>query len=358
MAVLEDLGADVHQRQGPLSGDLAEPRQLLITSWARAQDLGERCLGSDRSTWVCVHSEDVAPLRDRMRELGVQYLVHRRLEGEALRLLLLQLLYQGPERRAEPRAPVGCDLIWSVACERRRGVLAELSVEGARMLSDRPVLPETGVILFLPAELGLGGGCELQGRSIRCSPCPIDGEEEGYSVVVAFDALSAQKRKRLMRFAAGAEAGSRFAPLEGAGEIGGDDAGEDDVEIALDRRASPRRSYDRSVLTLASKQQESPDVILGYDLSISGMRVARHLGLDLGDRIAVALHGASSGHPLVLDACVVRDHGADGLGLAFHEPSADKLLRLEALLEELPALEALGSDVPTGAGLVVTRRVR
>ena len=131
VAVLEDLGADVQQRRGPLPDDLADPRELLITSWARAQDLGERCLGSDRPTWICVHSEDVAPLRDRMRELGVQYLVHRRLEGEALRLLLLQLLYQGPERRAEPRVPVGCDLIWSVACERRRGVLAELSSKTA-----------------------------------------------------------------------------------------------------------------------------------------------------------------------------------------------------------------------------------
>ena len=57
--------------------------------------------------------------------------------------------------------------------------------------------------------------------------------------------------------------------------------------------------------------------------------------------------------PLTLDAEVVADHGARGLGLRFRRVNAEQRAALERLVAALPLLEELG-DADGGGALVVS----
>ena len=105
---LTGQGCDfVHLGAGSWVDVADRPRDLLITSWRRAIALPTLLPeGEWDPIWVCTHNQDFLPLRDRMRAMGIQYLVSSQISPEAVQLLLVQLLYQGAERRGARRLPV------------------------------------------------------------------------------------------------------------------------------------------------------------------------------------------------------------------------------------------------------------
>ena len=109
--ILRRLGADYVRLQGEEVGSaVPKPRDLLISSCRWALEMPQLESSEDEPhdpVWVCVHGQDFLPLRQRLRELGVHYLVHAALDQESLRLFLLQLVNRDLQRRKQLRIPLG-----------------------------------------------------------------------------------------------------------------------------------------------------------------------------------------------------------------------------------------------------------
>lgn len=153
--ILEDLGVDFVRLSGDaIPRSLERPRDLLVTSWRRALDLPEFRGGyegcSDDPTWVCVHELDLMPLRDRLRAWGVDFLVDLGVDGEALRLLFLQLLHRGAGKRREPRLPLTQRTPSRYGGGERRAELVEVSQNGARILADEMLAADEPIAYHSP----------------------------------------------------------------------------------------------------------------------------------------------------------------------------------------------------------------
>jgi len=142
---------------------------------------------------------------------------------------------------------------------------------------------------------------------------------------------------------AGTEAGGEAPWIEPSGAAPGeptpaDASGEEPIAPEpFDRRRAPRRDYhDRRVVALG---EQAARVLIGYDVSIGGMRVAPHPTLRPGQRFRVALHGSAGESPLVVQAAVARDDGERGLVLAFQDLAETCCRRLEKMLAGLPIVE-------------------
>jgi hypothetical protein len=87
---------------------------------------------------------------------------------------------------------------------------------------------------------------------------------------------------------------------------------------------------------------------------MQGMRVERFPGLEVGDRLHVALYGdAGEADPLLVWATVSRDDGEDGMALVFDEVQRATARKLETLICSLPAVESLHDDECGAMGTVV-----
>ena len=89
-------------------------------------------------------------------------------------------------------------------------------------------------------------------------------------------------------------------------------------------------------------------MLIGRDLSASGMRVEQAEGIDLGDRFMLALHGTDTGEPIVVTATVARNDGDAGIALRFDPLKAE---RAEALDKLVGCLPDLGEDADDDFGL-------
>lgn len=338
------------------------PSELLITSGRIVRPLpGYAELAGDpaRPFWVCVHNQDFLPLRERLRELGVNYLVNSRLDGEALRLLIAQLLYRGCERRGSRRMPVGCEISFRMEGEWYKALLAEIAPGSASLVSAEPVLEGARLVLRVPAWLTYGNQLELSARVLRAAPWTAETGEAATLVAIEFEQIPAHAHEQLQRHVEGEPLGSPLTPLgEPPPRTGLTPPQGLPVADSEDRRVSPRSSYERPVPTLGPLGLQQPRVVLGCDLSQTGMRIAPEAGLEVGGRIRVALHGLPREEPIVLQALVVRDAGDDGYGVQFCETDEAILERLGRLLEQLPPLESLDGEGLPGAGLVVSRVLR
>ncbi|MBW2666508.1 MAG: hypothetical protein JRE13_09480, partial [Deltaproteobacteria bacterium] len=126
-----------------------------------------------KPVWIAVHAQDFLPLRVRLQRMGVHYLVQSSVGSEALRLLLVHSLYQGPERRDGMRLPVGMP----VACRSEMGNefsadLLDLTRGSCRLLADCELELGSGVRIDLPARLAGGEKLELSGEVSRVEPHP------------------------------------------------------------------------------------------------------------------------------------------------------------------------------------------
>ena len=358
--VLHNMGVDYQRTKGGVYQPVVpRPRELLITTWTSARNLPSfepAPEGAREPIWLCMHNQDFLPLRERLREMGVHYLVHSRLDSEALGMLLTQLLYRGREHRARARLPVGREVGWRAGSERGKAMLVDLALHAAGLIAVREAEPGTRAVITLPDGLGMGQGYELRGRVSRCMPSQARGREPAFSIIVKFDELEPDQRQRLERFLAGERLGTPVTPLDAAPErVAAEPAppAPDPGGEISDRRRAPRSSYTRAVPTLNPHSEAAAGVVLGYDLSLEGMRVARDPGLRVGTEVAVAVHGAPRTEPMLLTAVVVRDAGEQGMGLRFTDLRAAQRAYLADLLADLPAVESLDGDDGNG-GLVVS----
>jgi hypothetical protein len=372
--VLHEFGVQIDHLTGEWIADHAEgPYELLVTSVKRATALVEEIDPSalGKPVWVVFHSQDFLPLRERMRRLGVHFLIHSSVDDDALRLLLLHALYQGPEKRDAPRLPVGSHVLYRDGANTGPVELLDLTAEGCRLLAPHDAEPGREVTITLPPVLARGRAFALPGRVVRVELPPEDPEHDR-RISVAFDPLDHESRSRLEAIFAGKVIGTAVTPLaeDSRGEadrgplerasIESEHVESDAIEsetIELDdieRRRKPRTSYAANVTALTG---EASHVILGRDLSPEGMRVEPLPDLRVGAAIRLALYGAPREEPLLVRAVVTRDDGERGTVLRFQESDPALRARIEHLVAAATAIESLGDPSSGERPVVVSKAV-
>jgi PilZ domain len=403
-AILDDLGmAYGRVRGGAIARNTPPPTRLLISTPRRidAVHLPSRgSSGSDGLTRIVVVNEDSTTLRAKLRKIGFDYMVRRPVHPEALRLLILHCLYTGDERRSEPRVPVGFEVSFRTGMLPRRAALVDLSSRGCRLLSRFALEPGKRITLQIPQAVGSNEALTLRGRVIRMSLDENLGPDGPYSAGVVFEDVTSEARQELewlLEERAQGPAMLQPATRDGAEtplsdpEIQADAAPRVPVDFEVDvlmtpesetapkptaetagtpkatpeakrtpprhepgrkeRRRSRRGSYEKKVPAFGDRALR---VLVARDLSQGGMRVERFSGLEVGDRLHLAIYGAADHEPFLVWATVHRDDGANGLALVFDEVHAQVAAQLEKVVAELPSVESLHDDEARAMGTVVT----
>lgn len=386
--ILEDLGVSFWRTRGQaIREDTAPPTQLLVSTPRRVGSVRAPRAKSDRGRApqrVVISSEDSPGLRRQLRSAGVDFLVRRPVHREALRLLVLDCLYRGDERRGEMRVPVGLDVSFRTGLLPRRALLTDLSEGGCRLLSPYALEPGTKLRVLIPEEMGAPEPLTVEGRVRRIKLVEGPGIDGLYSAAVEFSSPPAEQRRDLERIVKSrangritmylpqavsadsveAESGSaiHISEAKGAGgdptgislpvEVDTDDPGGELPEIdGSNRRKRRRARYLREITAFGTGLQ----VLIGRDLSTGGMRVARGESIAVGERLQLAIYGERGEEPAQVWATVDRDDGEAGFALVFDSLSPELSARLERLVASLPAVEPLQEGEAAAMGTVITR---
>ena len=370
---LDGFGVELqHLRGHVIREDLEGPFDLVIASVKQTlafEDSVDVATLSGKPIWIAVHAQDFLPLRVRLQRMGVQYLVQSSVGSEALRLLLVHSLYQGPERRDGMRLPVGRPVACrSEAGEGFRSDLLDLNRDGCRLLADRELELDSGVSLELPARLAGGVKLELSGRVSRVEPHPgtprtrvtIAFCELGAESVALLDAILQGKIIGTVVTRLGEELSEETASTTIPAAEREQSLREPEPEPASAAPAQPeyphkrwnlRTPYSREVTALLGGSQS---VILGRDLSVAGMRAERIPELAVGTELELAIYGTAGAEPVLVKAVVARDDG--DLGTVFHFTGMPEWERprLETIVNAESEIRSLSGDA-AGDPVVVTR---
>lgn len=351
-----------HLRGSAAPSPLDPPTDLFITNARHARLAGKWPVTGHpdrRPLRVAVVDEDSELLRTQLRDLGFLYLVRRPIHPHALRLMLLRMLYRGEERRTEPRVAIGYEVQVRSRLRRKDAWLADLSRGGCLLLCDRPMNEGVPLSVVLPGSLDEHSDTlVLPGKVLRSTRLQRK-TGSNYQVAIRFAPLAITERDRLeTALAAAMLQESKEEEAVGETVVPGDSPFESKEDLPtlipepLERREEPRGQYSKRVI--ASVRDAMHRILIGRDLSASGMRIEAHEDVAFGDRLRVAIYDASRSTPLVVEAIVERDDGLHGLALRFDGIDASLAQQLESLVASLPPVECL-ADGETGAmGTVVS----
>jgi len=347
-AVLERLSIDWLRCAEPDSGVVLErPSDLIISSGPRAMRMPSLA-GEGSPIWLCVYDQDFLPLRERLRNLGVHYLVSGDLAPHAFGLFLRQLLNRGEERRSVRRIPLQCDVQLTVGRARSSARMLELSRESCVMSTSDPLAVDQRVSLRLPAEYANDGDLDVTGTVVRATAAD---RGRATIAVVGFDVRDPRVIAHIQALLSGNVLGTLVTPLH---EEPGTEAAEPAAETWLtshgfedakpnqiERRGAARQPYARRVESVRWAGASEPQAWLAKDLSLTGLCVAAPSPLPLRSQLGVALYGRSREEPLFVRAEVVRCEGEE-MGLRFLDLSSIQVAGLERLLAGAPIVEDLG----------------
>jgi len=342
------LGVDCVRWRGGSDDAPPQPRELLVTTGAKAlkmPELEESESKPDGPVWLCVNSEDFFPLRDRLRERGVHYLVQMNTDDEALRLLLQQILYRGTDRRGASRLPMDCQIQVTLSDRKKsRAMLLELSSDGCRFEFERSLEAGAQLSLVIPNSLG-GRQLEISGTVIRS-----ESQRSGKDVVVMqMGEVEAETRAQIEAIIRGDRIGTRVTPLAAVPQRepdayidGAGIPNWDEMATSGDRRRHPRLPFTQPVETIRAQGAAESHSVMGIELSVDGMRIVGLPGSAVGSEVRVALHSNAGAEPIALEATVLRDDG-DSVALQFRSVTPELHEHIEALINENPSVHDLQS---------------
>jgi hypothetical protein len=117
-----------------------------------------------------------------------------------------------------------------------------------------------------------------------------------------------------------------------------------------DRRREHRGAYSQTIPAFGERALR---VLVGRDLSVSGMRVERHPDLWLGDHLQLAIYGEAGEEPMLVWGHVERSDGDNGLLIRFDPLDEPTEARLERLVASLPSVESLHDSEAEAMGTVL-----
>lgn len=324
-ALLEELRVECLRPEKEAASRAPLPTSLLVTTPRHALARTRRGLepGATASlVHVVVVPEGSRRLEAVLERSGCDFVVRRPVHPEALRLLILNAVYRGAEKRKMDRVAIGAAVTLRRRGGAREATLVDLSPSGCRLIAEA-VEPGEKLSVMLPAALTGGGELALAGRVVRTEATPSGGAKER-SVGVGFDALSAPARRGLravllrhanakLKRAAKPDAAAATPASRPEGWPAEHGERPERAEPG-ERRRNPRKRYTRVLL---ARSERASAVLIGRDLSIAGMRVEPDPDLELGDRLKLVLYGQVGIKPILVEAVVARDDGPEGCFLEF-----------------------------------------
>jgi c-di-GMP-binding flagellar brake protein YcgR len=363
-AALEVLGVAILDRRDELTDhDRTHAWDLVLGSSKRMLALpGE--LEQTPNVRIAILDGDSKTVRSMLRRAGADLVVRRPVHPAALRLLILHTLYRGPEKRRATRVSIGASVRFRTGLRKRNAILADLSPSGCRLLApigSHPTTPGGNLTILLPAELCEGRALTLHGHAAR-----VDRPQAGtIAIAVSFDKLKPNTMRRLDQVVAAHADGPAVLDSEAAAalqalppSVTNEDAAAlaepQSAELepdAAERRDDPRRQLSRRIIALG---EQAARVLIGSDLSAGGMRVEHTPGLELGDRLKIALHVESGTAPLVLGAEVIRDDPEAGHALRFTDVDDTQRAKLQRIVDDLPLVSEPEPEPDEPSGIYVS----
>jgi hypothetical protein len=202
---------------------------------------------------------------------------------------------------------------------------------------------------------------------VRSAECESRSGEPMYSILVRLDGLGPEAQAQLEKLVRGEQIGTRVTPLaeRSSGEPAPfapeprEEVQEPQVKAETaprdERRRHPRWEYGRPVGILDFEDSDGSQTALGHDLSLQGVRIVDHSGLEVGSEVTLALYGGRREEPVVIEATVLRDDGEDGLALVFNSVSDSQRRALERLRAGRPPLESLRDGARESDAVVVAQ---
>lgn len=415
-AVLEEQGVSFARvRGGAIVEGTPPPTDLLVATPRRIDAVTQVSGPADPNGPVrlVVVNEDSNQLRNQLRSRGFDFMVRRPVHPEALRLLVMRCLYRGEERRGEPRIPVGFEIAFRSGLLARRAVLADLSLGGCRLLSRNSLESGRRIRVQVPEALEAGDPISIAGRILRVDK-QKDADLDLYVAAIQFDKLERDAREALevlledlangpatlrrvlappkkQEAADGeaipdsppaaqrqtgmlVEAPVQLEPVVEASPEGGPTPSSTIIASMpvtpdappIDPTPSPlaettsaepeRRDMKRGVFAgnVPAFGKRALRVLVGRDLSIGGMRIEPLPGLELDDRLHLAIYAEPGEEPFLVWGTVARNDGDGGLALSFDPLEPETTRRLESLVANLPAVESLHDSEAEAMGTVLS----
>jgi len=364
-------------------GRIAPPLALLISTPAHARRVRRGSPpGADRGRPIrIIASDENSPgMRRKLERLGFQILVRPSAHADVWKLLVERAMRS--HERSEERVEVGAPVYVSTGRSRQTATLVDISNRGCRL--DSPLEFRAGARMSFEVTSDENDtATRLCGRVIRVLGefDPVSGAT--HSAALLFDAdMPEADRARLAQLlnrwsrgdACWSPAREPVLPSSESVESPGltlDDETDPpliaNVEVELqmqpdpapparqagaERRQRPRRAF---ATPIAATSRGRDRLLVGRDISATGMRIEAVEGLHEGDRLRLALYGPSDMEPLPLRASVVRSDGQRGLALRFEDLSSDLAEKLEKLVACLPLVESLAAGERDPISAVVSQ---
>ena len=380
-SLLEDLPAPYKRlRGGELRTGIPSPGRLLVATPRRVAALAEISELSQTPVRMVVSEADSEGQRAQLRQVGFNYLVRRPVHPEALRLLLLRCLYTGEDQRSDERVVVGSPVSIRSGLMLRGATLIDLSLQGCRLLVETKIPVRRRLRIQLPALSPDATGSTLTGRVVRVDPGVGTESPSSWHLGIAFEEPNDAARTELERCVAEHVHGPARIQIR---EEAPDGQLDPSVHVASTesleevRESTPASKADPSPVLGGETREGDRDekresarvrfsqrvpaygnsalrVLMGRDLSTRGMRVEPHTGLELGDRVHLALYGDADEPPAMVWATIRRDDGDGGLVALFDPLPEDLAGTLESWVARLPAIESLQSGESQSLGAVLS----
>jgi hypothetical protein len=344
----------------------------VIATPSKLVDLPSDFVAGDR---VCIAEGDSRSLRTMLERVNVRFVIIRPVHAVALEQVLSQALYSGRENRRSIRRAVGQSMRFRSGWRTERGLLADLSQAGCRLLAPHGLAPGKGITVHVPLRAGSRKALSVRGTVVRASL--TDGpREERHSIHIRFDELSHKLALSLSEIVERLKEGPEALPtsIDGSAAEGrattvesasrgpsavpaanADEAVEHSDEPPLETtgggselRSDPRLVYSARIIALG---KAGARVLTAEDISSGGLRAGPHPDAAVGEELQVAIPMPGDKEPLVVKARVVRNQ--DGLALAFDELSPESYERLHRQLEQLPEVESSFTEDDEPARIIV-----
>ena len=343
--LLDGLGVEyAEESAAKCDGPPPRPSSLLVTTSRTALSRGLARgpgRGPPRPVWIAFLAGNTKTQRSPLERAGFDFLVREPVHPAALSLLLLHALFQGEDKRSAPRLAFGYGVRIGGRLLKRQATLTDLSPRGCRLLTRHPLAVNARVRLVIPSEAAGGKSLRLCGEVVRSAPGHSEGGGSGEtSLGIRFESVSGERRKRLYSILRERARG----PAVLADPVARRGAGS-----RKDARHHPRVEFSQEMSAVASSNAH---VVLGRDLSQTGMRIEAHDQISVGDDLFMAIQSSGGADSFFVEGRVVRNDGGSGLGLKFEwvEPGATQ--KLAELVSGLPLIENLSREGAAGGTVI------
>ena len=332
--LLDELGTDaIRLQHRKIVDDIPGPRDLLICNGRRALT-PPRLSGDHRPLRICIHNQDFKPLRERLRSLGIDYLIHSSLDPESLSLFLQQLLHRGAERRQGIRLPLKHDVQYRIpaSARKRPSKLVEISSEGALVHSLGEFPEGSRMSLILPRSLGGGDEFEITARVLFNRSIGSSARYRSVTTGLAFDDLRRDEAAKIDFIMSGGSIATSVTPL--SPPRAAEEPAQTPTPVVGDRRNSGRIPFSGQV-DILGRIEEGSSVGVGCDLSPSGIRILECSGLSVGEHVTLAIYPGPRKEPTLVIGRVVRVE-ENSAALAFEALTQDIAAQIERLAKQHP----------------------